>query len=34
VHAEDLLLDDGSNGEGVEALDEYLPKFEGKLSFA
>jgi len=28
VHAEDLLIDDGSNGEAVEAVREGLPELD------
>ena len=34
VHAENFLLDDGGNRHGVEAIGEYLPKFERELSLA
>lgn len=34
VHAEDLLLDDGRDGHGVEGVDEVLPDLEGELALA
>lgn len=34
VHAEDLLLDDGRDGHGVEGIHEVLPDLEGELALA
>jgi len=34
MHAEDLLIDDGSNGEAIEAIGEGLPKFDVVSPFA